>query len=87
MEAAMRLSKAVFLHALRSQADARVRLVLAGLLGLREDGRESAGLVVPAGELDFLFGLDDAPLEFRVAGTLGQGFLRGRQAAASVLGR
>jgi len=30
----MRPSKAVFLHALRSQADARVRLVLAGLLGL-----------------------------------------------------
>ncbi|HXB96763.1 MAG TPA: hypothetical protein VNZ54_01840 [bacterium] len=30
----MRLSKAVFLHALRSQADARVRLALAGLLGL-----------------------------------------------------
>ncbi|HTB34361.1 MAG TPA: ABC transporter permease subunit [bacterium] len=30
----MRLNKAVFLHALRSQADARVRLILAGLLGL-----------------------------------------------------
>jgi len=30
----MKLSKAVYLHALRSQADARVRLVLVGLLGL-----------------------------------------------------
>jgi hypothetical protein len=34
MEVAMRLSKPVFLHALRSQADATLRLVITGIVGL-----------------------------------------------------